>query len=245
MTQSPHPCDLDAHAFADRTALVTGGTDGLGEHLVRTLVDMGARVFFCGRRRDVGEALAADLGPRAVFVQCDLAHMDQLRHFADRVAQQTDQLDYLVNNAAIDPRIDFVDATPADFDRLIAVNLGLSRQPSAAMSASAAFGLVLSIPAASLVLFVMAAKLPTDYKQHTFSKIRSIARAGALVERGANKDQPEGDQPTAAEFQRTSTEPKLASPMIRCRSRGDSVRWIRPPGGIRSCAVPLAISIAS
>jgi NAD(P)-dependent dehydrogenase (short-subunit alcohol dehydrogenase family) len=49
--------------------------------------------------------------------------MDQLRHFADRVAQQTDQLDYLVNNAAIDPRIDFVDATPADFDRLIAVNL--------------------------------------------------------------------------------------------------------------------------
>jgi NAD(P)-dependent dehydrogenase (short-subunit alcohol dehydrogenase family) len=114
---------LDARAFSGRTAVVTGGTDGLGEHLVRTLAAMGARVFFCGRRRDAGDVLAARLGPGAVFIQCDLADMEQLRQFAARVAGQTGQLDYLVNNAAIDPRITFTDATPDDFDRLIAINL--------------------------------------------------------------------------------------------------------------------------
>ena len=34
--------------FAGKVALVTGGTDGLGEHLCRTLVSFGAEVFFCG-----------------------------------------------------------------------------------------------------------------------------------------------------------------------------------------------------
>lgn len=123
MTDSNHAQGIDPRAFTGRTALVTGGTDGLGEHLVRTLAAMGTRVFFCGRRRDIGEALAAALGSRAVFVQCDLADLDQLRRLADCVAEQTDHLDYLVNNAAIDPRITFDHATPDDFERLIAVNL--------------------------------------------------------------------------------------------------------------------------
>lgn len=123
MGDMEHAWGLDPRVFSGRTALVTGGTDGLGEHLVQTLAGMGARVFFCGRRREAGEALAAALGPQAVFIQCDLADLDQLRKFAAQVAAATDRLDYLVNNAAIDPRITFEQATPDDFERLIAINL--------------------------------------------------------------------------------------------------------------------------
>ncbi len=114
---------IDPAAFVNRSALVTGGTDGLGEHLVRTLATMGTRVFFCGRRRDRGEAIAAELGDRAHFIAADLAQMQQIHALAAAVADATDSLDYLVNNAAIDPRIAFDTATPADFDRLIAINL--------------------------------------------------------------------------------------------------------------------------
>jgi NAD(P)-dependent dehydrogenase (short-subunit alcohol dehydrogenase family) len=109
--------------FRDRVALVTGGTDGLGEHLTRTLAALECDVFFCGRRAALGEKLAAELGPRAHFVTTDLAHSDQTCAFVETAGSFRGRLDYVVCNAATDPRIAIDDITEADFDRLIAINL--------------------------------------------------------------------------------------------------------------------------
>ncbi|HPO12270.1 MAG TPA: SDR family oxidoreductase [Candidatus Hydrogenedentes bacterium] len=109
--------------FEGRVAVVTGGTDGLGLHLACTLTDLGAEVFVCGRDRKKGESAQQAMGPKGRFVPCDLADESQARAFVETAAQPTGRIDYLVNNAAMDPRIEFETATTENFDRLIAVNL--------------------------------------------------------------------------------------------------------------------------
>jgi NAD(P)-dependent dehydrogenase (short-subunit alcohol dehydrogenase family) len=109
--------------FAGKLAVVTGGTDGLGRHLTQTLVRLGCDVFFCGRRADRGQSLAESLGGLAHFVQCDLQSVDQTVGFVKQAGEFRGRIDYLVNNAATDPRIELAKATVEDFDRLIACNL--------------------------------------------------------------------------------------------------------------------------
>ncbi len=109
--------------FADRVAVVTGGSAGLGRHLVAALAGLGAEVFFCARGAEAGETLAAELGPRGHFVRCDLADPVQAAAFIEEAGALRGCIDYLVNNAAIDPRIEFASATVEDFDHIIAVNL--------------------------------------------------------------------------------------------------------------------------
>ncbi|MCC7406716.1 MAG: SDR family NAD(P)-dependent oxidoreductase, partial [Phycisphaeraceae bacterium] len=59
--------------FQGKVALVTGGSDGLGKHLVQTLVRLGATAYFCARRAEPAQALVKELGPSAKFLQADLA----------------------------------------------------------------------------------------------------------------------------------------------------------------------------
>lgn len=125
MSEADHTSDwlFNAEEFADRVALVTGGTDGLGEHLVRTLVELNCHTFFCGRRAELGEALEAELGTHAYYVQADVAEPEQIEALVRRAAGLRGQLDYLVNNVATDPRISLEDGDAEAFDRVIAVDL--------------------------------------------------------------------------------------------------------------------------
>jgi len=112
-----------AEEFKGRVAVITGGSDGLGKDLARELISLGCRVFFCGRDPRKGAAAARALGKAATFIQADLADVSQAQSFIAQVRQQSKSIDYLVNNAAIDPRIEFHSATIAEFDRLLAINL--------------------------------------------------------------------------------------------------------------------------
>ena len=117
------PTVVDGNEFAGRVAVVTGGSDGLGRDLVGALVKLGTDVFFCGTTRTKGAAVAHALGHRAHFVQADLSDTAAARTFVQQAAAFKGRIDYLVNNAAIDPRIGFEQATVEDFDRLVVVNL--------------------------------------------------------------------------------------------------------------------------
>jgi len=118
----PVPIIPAREEFEGKTAVITGGTDGIGLHVVQALASLGAQVYFCGRNKTKGEAAEASLGSHGHFVQCDLADVKQASGFARTAGEAAGRIDYLVNNAAIDPRIPFATATVADFDRLIAVN---------------------------------------------------------------------------------------------------------------------------
>lgn len=109
--------------FAHRVAFVTGGAQGLGRHLVQTLAGLDADVFFADLDSPEGHALARELGPRVRFLPCDLREPDAIDRAVAQAGQLRGHLDFLVNNAAVDPRLPLQNASAQEFDRLIATNL--------------------------------------------------------------------------------------------------------------------------
>lgn len=89
----------------DRTALVTGATDGIGAAVARALAAEGARVVVGGRDSARGEkvvAAIAEAGGRADFVRADLAHASAVHDLAAAAHDFAGgPLDILVNNAAM------------------------------------------------------------------------------------------------------------------------------------------------
>jgi NAD(P)-dependent dehydrogenase (short-subunit alcohol dehydrogenase family) len=87
-----------------KTALVTGGTDGVGRVVVQRLAKQGWRVLVHGRDTQRGAVLVREIqgaGGKASFLQADLASLAEVRQLAERVKQETDSLALLINNAGI------------------------------------------------------------------------------------------------------------------------------------------------
>jgi len=110
----------------DQVVLISGGTAGLGAGIARAAAREGATVAVTGRRREPGEALAAELtagGTEALFVQADVADVAQARACAAAVITAFGRVDSLVNAAGLTARGTLLDTTPELFDADIAVNL--------------------------------------------------------------------------------------------------------------------------
>jgi NAD(P)-dependent dehydrogenase (short-subunit alcohol dehydrogenase family) len=109
-----------------RVVLISGGTQGLGAGIARAAGREGALVAVAGRRREPGEALAAELtstGTKALFVQADVADVAQARACVASVVSGFGRVDALVNAAGLTSRGTLLDTTPELFDEHIAVNL--------------------------------------------------------------------------------------------------------------------------
>ncbi|BCX19083.1 MAG: beta-ketoacyl-ACP reductase [Geminicoccaceae bacterium] len=86
--------------LSGKTALVTGASGGIGGAVARTLHRAGAKVVLAGRRRDVLDLLAGELGERALVALADLSEPGAADSLV-AVAEQAGGLDILVNNAGI------------------------------------------------------------------------------------------------------------------------------------------------
>ena len=114
-----------------KTALVTGGSRGIGAAIVRRLARDGARVVFGYRAaKDEADALVREV-PGTTAIRADLADPAALN---DLFAGVADGLDILVNNAAVNPLTPLAEITGADFDRAMAIN---ARFPLLAMARAA------------------------------------------------------------------------------------------------------------
>src|SRR5262245_22312023 len=90
--------------LAGRVALVTGGTRGIGESIVRLFAAEGASVVFCGRRRADGERLAAELSARGqvgTYLELDVSREEDANAVVRDTLDRYGRLDVLVNNAGI------------------------------------------------------------------------------------------------------------------------------------------------
>lgn len=109
------------------TAIVFGGTTGIGAAAVRLFARRGVNVMFAGRQADAGAALVAELAGergRVVFLRADVTEPDQV---ADVVAQTIGTFggyQAAVNNAGVEGRKQpLQEAEEEEFDRVIGVNL--------------------------------------------------------------------------------------------------------------------------
>lgn len=103
--------------LSDRRVLVTGATGGLGHAIARALAARGARLVLTGRRTDVLEPLAAELGAQAMIA--DLADPAAV----DRLLADAGDVDALVANAAVPASGPVLEYTVEQIDRALVVNL--------------------------------------------------------------------------------------------------------------------------
>lgn len=107
-----------------QVALVTGGTRGIGAAIVDAFLSEGASVVFSGTsERTVADALSGRGQERLAGVVADMADVEAPKRLADAAFSRFGQLDILVNNAGIVSRADEWALTPAEWDRVQAVNL--------------------------------------------------------------------------------------------------------------------------
>lgn len=106
-----------------KTALVTGATGGIGGAIVRALHKQGATVAASGTRREILDALAADLGGRVHVLPCDLGDKEQVEALVPEAEKTMGRLDILVANAGITRDNLFVQLRDEDWDQVINVNL--------------------------------------------------------------------------------------------------------------------------
>jgi 3-oxoacyl-[acyl-carrier protein] reductase len=105
-----------------KTALVTGGSRGIGAAIVRRLTADGAQVGFTySSAKDHADTVAGATG--ALAVQADSSDHEAVRAAVSRTTEHFGGLDILVNNAGVAHAAPIVDFPLEEFDRLIAVNV--------------------------------------------------------------------------------------------------------------------------
>jgi 3-oxoacyl-[acyl-carrier protein] reductase len=109
------------------TALVTGGSRGIGAAIVRMLAAAGAAVIVNYRERtDEANALVKSIdgaGGKAIAIAADVSQADAVAKMIELANSELGPVDILINNAGIALTRGIDDLTEADFDRTIAVNL--------------------------------------------------------------------------------------------------------------------------
>src|SRR5579872_706299 len=110
----------------DRVILVTGGASGIGAETSTRLASAGARIVIADLDADQAQAKAADIvagGGHAIFVPCDIANPEHCEGAARTAIDQFGRLDGLVNCAGISRPHDSISVPPADWARMVDVQL--------------------------------------------------------------------------------------------------------------------------
>lgn len=116
---------LREYDLRGKTALITGGSRGLGLVLARELAREGARVAICARDREELERAVKDLrerGATAFAVPCDVTDRHQVREMVEVVTERFGSIDLLVNNAGIIQVGPIEVMTLEDFERAMDVH---------------------------------------------------------------------------------------------------------------------------
>jgi NAD(P)-dependent dehydrogenase (short-subunit alcohol dehydrogenase family) len=115
----------DLFSILGKTALVTGGTRGIGRMIAEGFVDAGATVYISSRKADVCAEVAAELSKRGTCVglPADLSKEDECRRLAGEMAGRVDKLDILVNNAGATWGAPLAEFDEAAFERVLALNV--------------------------------------------------------------------------------------------------------------------------
>ena len=109
-----------------KTAIVTGGAMGIGLGIARRLAEAGANIVIPDFNEEAGNCAWKELngnGGKAMFVKTDVSDEGQVKNATDFAVSTYGSINILVNNAGIYPVIPVMQMNPADFEKILAVNL--------------------------------------------------------------------------------------------------------------------------
>jgi NAD(P)-dependent dehydrogenase (short-subunit alcohol dehydrogenase family) len=113
----------DLFSVAGKTAVITGGSRGIGEMIARAYVANGARVILSSRKAADVEGLAAELGDAATAIPADLSQMAEVDRFASAVAAVAPRVHILFNNAGASWGEPFDTFSELGWDKIMDLNV--------------------------------------------------------------------------------------------------------------------------
>ena len=115
----------DLFSISGKTALVTGGSRGIGKMIATGFVEAGAKVYVSSRKAEACDELAAELSRvgECIALPADLATEPGCRALADALAERESMLHILVNNAGNTWGAPFEQFDDAAWDRVLALNV--------------------------------------------------------------------------------------------------------------------------
>lgn len=119
--------DAERARFAGRVVLITGATSGIGEGTARAFAARGARVFFCGRREELGRQVQDSIraaGGDATYQRADVREEPQVQAFVQGCLDRYGRIDIAFNNAGIstDPATPLADLSLEAFTDVMRTN---------------------------------------------------------------------------------------------------------------------------
>ena len=110
--------------IANKVAVITGASSGLGAETARHLVEAGAKVALGARRLDRLEALARELGSdNATVFKVDVSEREQVQAFVDHAVATFGRIDVMINNAGVMPLAPLELLAFDDWNQCIDVNV--------------------------------------------------------------------------------------------------------------------------
>lgn len=113
-------------SLANKTALITGASGGIGAAIAKTLAAAGARVAISGTNLEKLNALKSELGGTAVIAPADLSNPEAVATLIEEAEKILGQLDILVNNAGLTRDTLAIRMKDEDWDAVMNVNLRAS-----------------------------------------------------------------------------------------------------------------------
>ena len=111
--------------FEDNVVIITGSTGGIGEAIAYRFADEDAVVVINGRSEAAGEDVVNKIiqnDGTAMFVRADMRNPDDIQKLISKTVDSFNQIDILINNAAVQTETSVIDATLDDWTRLIETN---------------------------------------------------------------------------------------------------------------------------
>jgi glucose 1-dehydrogenase len=112
----------------NKSAIITGGTKGIGYGIAKAFLNEGAKVLICGRSEEAGLQALEQLkscGPEVLFVKADVRSLENLQLLVDQAVERFGSLDIYCANAGInDPKsTHYLDIDEDSYDRIMDINL--------------------------------------------------------------------------------------------------------------------------
>ena len=113
-----------APALVNKVAIVTGASRGIGRAIAETFAREGASVVICGRKQDVLDQVASEIGGAVLPVACHVGRAADIAHLVETTTKTYGKIDVLVNNAATNiAQEPVLQIDEGKFDKMVEINL--------------------------------------------------------------------------------------------------------------------------